>query len=53
MITPVIEMRKSAIVRKGLELGATLDASLRVTRKGGQVVFYGMAGGDPAPVVLL
>ncbi len=31
-------------------VGATLDASLRVTRKGGQVVFYGMAGGDPAPV---
>ncbi|HXA10285.1 MAG TPA: zinc-binding dehydrogenase, partial [Chthoniobacterales bacterium] len=29
-------------------VGATLDASLRVTRKGGQVVFYGMAGGDPA-----
>ena len=34
--------------RCGLRLvGATLDASLRVTRKGGQVVF-GMAGGDPA-----
>jgi NADPH2:quinone reductase len=31
-------------------VGATLDASLRVTRKGGQVVFYGMAGGDPALV---
>ena len=31
-------------------VGATLDVSLSVTRKGGQVVFYGMAGGDPAPV---
>jgi NADPH:quinone reductase len=39
--------------RKGVDVvydsvGATLDASLTVTRKGGQVVFYGMAGGDPA-----
>ncbi len=31
-------------------VGATLDMSLRLTRKGGQVVFYGMAGGDPALV---
>jgi NADPH2:quinone reductase len=31
-------------------VGATLDASLRVARQGGQVVFYGMAGGDPALV---
>ena len=31
-------------------VGATLDASLSVTRTGGQVVFYGMAGGDPALV---
>lgn len=41
--------------RKGADVvydsvGATLDASLSVTRKGGQVVFYGMAGGDPALV---
>jgi NADPH2:quinone reductase len=39
--------------RKGADVvydsvGATLDASLSATRKGGQVVFYGMAGGDPA-----
>lgn len=31
-------------------VGSTLDASLRAARTGGQVVFYGMAGGDPAPV---
>jgi NADPH2:quinone reductase len=31
-------------------VGATLDASLRAARIGGRVVFYGMAGGDPAPV---
>ena len=31
-------------------VGATLEASLGLARKGGQVVFYGMAGGDPALV---
>jgi NADPH:quinone reductase len=31
-------------------VGSTLDDSLRAARVGGQVVFYGMAGGDPAPV---
>ncbi len=31
-------------------VGATLDASLRATRIGGQVVFFGMAGGDSAAV---
>jgi NADPH:quinone reductase len=31
-------------------IGSTLDASLRAARVGGHVVFYGMAGGDPAPV---
>lgn len=31
-------------------LGTTLLDSLRVTRTGGQVVFYGMAAGDPPPV---
>ncbi len=31
-------------------VGSTLDASLRAARVGGHVVFYGMAGGDPAPV---
>jgi NADPH2:quinone reductase len=31
-------------------VGATLDDSLRAARIGGHVVFYGMAGGDPAPV---
>jgi NADPH2:quinone reductase len=31
-------------------VGSTLMASLEAARTGGQVVFYGMAGGDPAPV---
>jgi NADPH2:quinone reductase len=31
-------------------VGATLAASLDAVRKGGHVVFYGMAGGDPALV---
>jgi NADPH2:quinone reductase len=31
-------------------VGGTLDDSLRAARVGGTVVFYGMAGGDPAPV---
>lgn len=31
-------------------IGATLADSLDVARTGGTVVFYGMAGGDPAPV---
>jgi NADPH2:quinone reductase len=31
-------------------VGSTLGASLDATRRGGRVVFYGMAGGDPAPV---
>lgn len=31
-------------------VGATLTQSLDATRTGGHVVFYGMAGGDPAPV---
>jgi len=31
-------------------VGKTLLDSFRAVRKGGQVVFYGMAGGDPAPV---
>jgi NADPH:quinone reductase len=31
-------------------VGSTLDASLGAARTGGQVVFFGMAGGDPAPV---
>lgn len=31
-------------------IGATLADSLAVARTGGTVVFYGMAGGDPAPV---
>lgn len=30
--------------------GSTLDASLNAVRIGGHVVFYGMSGGDPAPV---
>ncbi len=31
-------------------VGSTLQDSFDVTRVGGTVVFYGMAGGDPAPV---
>jgi NADPH2:quinone reductase len=31
-------------------VGRTLHDSLRAVRSGGRVVFYGMAGGDPAPV---
>src|SRR5204863_7373032 len=31
-------------------VGSTLEQSFRCARTGGQVVFYGMAGGDPAPV---
>lgn len=31
-------------------VGSTLDASIDAVRRGGTVVFYGMAGGDPAPV---
>jgi len=31
-------------------VGATLAGSLAAARDGGHVVFYGMAGGDPAPV---
>ena len=31
-------------------VGATLEGSLRAAKTGGHVVFYGMAGGDPAPV---
>lgn len=31
-------------------VGSTLGDSLEVTRAGGQVVFYGMTGGDPAPI---
>ncbi|SDN23534.1 quinone oxidoreductase [Bacillus sp. OK048] len=31
-------------------VGSTLQKSFEATRVGGTVVFYGMAGGDPAPV---
>lgn len=31
-------------------VGTTVHDSLRAVRTGGHVVFYGMAGGDPAPV---
>lgn len=31
-------------------VGSTLERSLDAVRSGGHVVFYGMAGGDPAPV---
>ncbi|MBY0596378.1 quinone oxidoreductase family protein [Bacillus bingmayongensis] len=31
-------------------VGSTLEESFQATRIGGTIVFYGMAGGDPAPV---
>ncbi|WP_410983208.1 quinone oxidoreductase family protein [Bacillus cereus] len=31
-------------------IGSTLEESFKTTKIGGTVVFYGMAGGDPAPV---
>lgn len=31
-------------------VGSTLEESFEATRIGGTIVFYGMAGGDPAPV---
>lgn len=31
-------------------IGSTLEESFKATKIGGTVVFYGMAGGDPAPV---
>jgi NADPH:quinone reductase len=31
-------------------VGSTIHDSLRATRIGGHVVFYGMAGGDPTPI---
>ncbi|WP_459502244.1 quinone oxidoreductase family protein [Bacillus sp. C1] len=31
-------------------VGSTLEESFKATKIGGTVVFYGMAGGDPAPV---
>lgn len=31
-------------------VGVTLNDSFAVTKTGGQVIFYGMSGGDPAPV---
>ncbi len=44
-----------ALVPSGIDVvydsvGSTLQESLRAVRVGGTVVFYGMAGGDPAPV---
>jgi len=47
--------RVQAFVPSGIDVvydsvGSTLHDSLRAVRVGGTVVFYGMAGGDPAPV---
>ncbi len=49
------EARKFGSDGKGVDVvfdsvGTTLDASLAAVRHGGQVVFYGMAGGDPGRV---
>lgn len=43
------------VLRHGVDVaydsvGSTLPQSLEAVRTGGHVVFYGMAGGDPAPV---
>lgn len=43
------------VIPKGVDvvydsIGSTLTESFEVTRECGQVVFFGMAGGDPAPV---
>lgn len=47
--------RVQALAPDGIDVaydsvGRTLHDSLRAVRVGGTVVFYGMAGGDPAPV---
>ena len=49
------EARKFGREENGVDVvfdsvGSTLEASLAAARKGGQVVFYGMAGGDPEKV---
>lgn len=46
---------KKATSEQGVEvvyesIGSTLASSFEATKIGGTVVFYGMAGGDPAPV---
>ena len=51
----VEEARKFGKNENGVDVvfdsvGTTLDASLAAVRTGGQVVFYGMAGGDPEKV---
>jgi NADPH:quinone reductase len=50
-----VETVKAATGGKGADVvydsvGITLQESLAAARTGGRVVFYGMAGGDPAPV---
>ena len=53
--TVEINENEFLIVPKGVEvaydsIGSTLMESFEVTKECGQVVFFGMAGGDPAPV---
>ncbi|OJD61462.1 quinone oxidoreductase [Bacillus sp. NH11B] len=49
--TKVLEMTSSAGVNVVYEsVGSTLEESFSATKIGGTVVFYGMAGGNPAPV---
>lgn len=50
-----VEAVKGATNGRGVDVvyesvGSTLADSFQATRVGGTVVFYGMAGGDPAPV---
>jgi NADPH2:quinone reductase len=53
--TPWVEIAHVFSGGRGMDVaydsvGATLDDSLAAVRRGGHVVFYGMAGGDPTPV---
>ncbi|MEH7281651.1 quinone oxidoreductase, partial [Bacillus toyonensis] len=49
--TKVLEVTNDAGVNVVYEsVGSTLEESFKVTKVGGTVVFYGMAGGNPVPV---
>ncbi|MDA1763341.1 quinone oxidoreductase family protein [Bacillus cereus] len=49
--TKVLELTNGAGVNVVYEsVGSTLEESFNATKIGGTVVFYGMAGGNPAPV---
>ena len=49
--TKVVEITNGDGVNVVYEsVGSTLEESFNATKTGGTVVFYGMAGGNPAPV---